>query len=309
MAPTRPPPAIRALLIDISGTLLVGTKPTPGAAAALARLRDSQVSFRLCSNTSKESTAALRARLCNAGFDVRPDEVSGRRELWTSLGAVGGVMEARGLKRPYFLLSDSAREDCTSASTYDPSPAVPYDAVIVGLAPSLLSYEHLNEAFRILVGEHPSQKSHGDTAFNNVPLIALHKARTIQSSDGALSLGPGPFVSALETASRRDAEVVGKPTRAFFETVIMNFQPEESFRGSEEGKVAVIGDDVQADLGDGAVELGLWRILVKTGKYRPGAETAPGVAPPDEVCTSFAAFVDRLLGSEESGPSAGPSPL
>jgi hypothetical protein len=28
-----------------------------------------------------------------------------------------------------------------------------------------------------------------------------------------------------------------------------------------EGVIAVIGDDIQNDLGDGAVELGLWRVL------------------------------------------------
>ncbi|KAG0186300.1 hypothetical protein DFQ28_008050 [Apophysomyces sp. BC1034] len=36
--------------------------------------------------------------------------------------------------------------------------------------------------------------------------------------------------------------------------------------------VAIIGDDVNNDLGGGALELGLHRYLVRTGKYRPGDE-------------------------------------
>jgi len=34
---------------------------------------------------------------------------------------------------------------------------------------------------------------------------------------------------------------------------------------------------------------------VKTGKYRAGDETRPGVVPPDEVFDSFAEFIDNLL--------------
>jgi ribonucleotide monophosphatase NagD (HAD superfamily) len=61
----------------------------------------------------------------------------------------------------------------------------------------------------------------------------------------------------------------------------------------------VIGDDVDADLGDGAVALGLERVLVKTGKYRDGDEKR-GAKPPDALHDSFAAWVDSLL-SQESG--------
>jgi ribonucleotide monophosphatase NagD (HAD superfamily) len=85
------------------------------------------------------------------------------------------------------------------------------------------------------------------------------------------SLGPGPFVTALENASGVEANVpvVGKPTRGFFETVrvIGSFgladEPELGGGGigsgscTAIGKIAVIGDDVEADLGEGAVELGL----------------------------------------------------
>jgi len=34
---------------------------------------------------------------------------------------------------------------------------------------------------------------------------------------------------------------------------------------------------------------------VKTGKYRSGDETRPGVVPPDEIFDSFAGFIDSLL--------------
>jgi len=282
---------IRAILIDLSGTLHIGNTPTPGAVEALQRLRHAAVPFRFCSNTSKESTAALRGRLSGMGFEVRSEDP--KEEVWTSIGAIKRCLETKQIKRPYFLLSNSAREECSSTSEHNIE--IPYDAVVVGLAPSMFTYEHLNTAFRILVGEHETQRSISSKPA--VSFIATHKAKYIGSSDGALSLGPGPFVACLENASGLQAEIVGKPSRSFFQTVIDNFQSGEldNNTGESGSCIAVIGDDIEADLGEGALELGLWRILVKTGKYRPGDEHRSGLKLPDEVCESFAAFVDSYL--------------
>jgi ribonucleotide monophosphatase NagD (HAD superfamily) len=172
--------------------------------------------------------------------------------------------------RPLYLLSPSAREEIDPTSEDNTGSDTPYDSVVVGLAPSLFTYEHLNTAFRILTGEQPSSLRSSSGASSDKPapsLIANHKAKYIRSPDGALSLGPGPFVAALENASGVKAEVVGKPTRGFFETVIGSLgladEPELGGSGSGSGsctwvgKIAVIGDDFEADLGEGAVELGL----------------------------------------------------
>ena len=53
-------------------------------------------------------------------------------------------------------------------------------------------------------------------------LIAVHKARYYKRTDG-LSLGPGPFVEALEYASGKKATVVGKPQLEFFQSVLQEF--------------------------------------------------------------------------------------
>jgi ribonucleotide monophosphatase NagD (HAD superfamily) len=134
-------------------------------------------------------------------------------------------------------------------------PTLPYDSVVVAFAPAQFDYVALNTAFRVLMNEHPTQRGRPPL---DRPLIATHSARYIGDSDGALSLGPGPFIAALENASGRTAEIVGKPERKFFELVLDSL---ESDMHDQEGIVAVIGDDVQTDLGDGAVDLGFWRVL------------------------------------------------
>lgn len=238
--------------------------------------------------------------------------------VWTSIGAVAQVLKGMGLKRcvschatefriyssifygsagayelivfvsrPFFILSDSARQEVVDAirQKSDSQPGeeprvAKYDSVVVGLSPRHFDYPTLNTAFRILKGEisatdPPDVAAGGDPCVSSgntgraadhprIPLIATHKAKFIQTESG-MSMGPGPFVTALESASGITAHIVGKPTRAFFETVIQDFTAEELGNASTgdaiKGKIAVVGDDVEADLGEGAVELGLWRIL------------------------------------------------
>ncbi|PVG01874.1 hypothetical protein CPB86DRAFT_794855 [Serendipita vermifera] len=299
---------IKALLIDLSGTLHVGPEPIKGAVRAMQRLREARFPFRFCSNTSKESTAALINRLTKAGFDIQP------REIFTSLGAMRQLLKERDIKRPYLLLSPSAEEDFAEFRK-DENQSEPHDAVVVGLAPTKFTYEHLNVAFRILSAAPPSavsspQSSAPSSPSNTrtinlpVPLFATHRARFVRSSDGQLSLGPGPFVAALETAvgDGLKAETVGKPEVTFFEICLrdlgVKIPKEEGHDDDKEtihvNEVAVIGDDIEADLAGGALELGLQRVLVKTGKYREGDEGRATV-PPDAVYDSIGAFVESLL--------------
>jgi len=66
------------------------------------------------------------------------------------------------------------------------------------------------------------------------------------------------------------AQAVGKPERAFFEVCLQSLGVD--IRGKSESgirlrDVAVVGDDAEADLGGGAVELGLQRILGKRIRF------------------------------------------
>jgi hypothetical protein len=127
MCATRPRPRIRALLIDLSGTLHVGSTPTPGAVKALSRLRQhgnatgapnqdygTSIPFRFCSNTSKEGRTELEQRMRSMGFelaDTKDVDAGQGREMWTSLGGVSSLLQRRGLARPFCLLEPSAKEE------------------------------------------------------------------------------------------------------------------------------------------------------------------------------------------------------
>jgi HAD superfamily hydrolase (TIGR01458 family) len=118
-------------------------------------------------------------------------------------------------------------------------------------------------------------------------LIALQKNRFWMTPDG-LSLDAGPFVAAIEYATGREALVVGKPSAAFFQLVLGDM-------GVEPGDAAMVGDDVETDVG-GALGAGLSGILVRTGKYREDFVARSGVAPTatvDSIAAVPALLTDR----------------
>ena len=302
---------IRGVLIDLSGTLHVGDTAIQGAAAALRRLRDGAgqaggLAVRFVSNTTKEPAGALVARLRRLGFDVAPEEV------YTSLTAAKAVIARRRL-RPLLFLSDSACADVagacdgawadagrddnnsssSSSSSMETAGDAALDSVVVGLAPDRFHYEALSRAFRVLSRPAAAAAAAaGGAAGGAAPtLLAVHKGRYYKpGADAPLALGPGPFVAGLEYAAGCTAEVVGKPSRAFFEEAARGL-------GLALDECAMVGDDARDDVG-GAKAAGAGAgVLVQTGKYRAGDEDLAAAAggAPDATVPDFGAAVDWIL--------------
>ena len=102
------------------------------------RLRGADVKIRFVTNTTKESKRVLFSRLKEIGFDVSPNQI------FTCLTAARALVERDGLT-PHLMLEKCAMEDFEGVScSRDGRP----DAVVVGLAPSMFDYQHLNTAFR-----------------------------------------------------------------------------------------------------------------------------------------------------------------
>ncbi|KAJ2359216.1 hypothetical protein IWW50_003220 [Coemansia erecta] len=257
---------LRGVMLDISGTLHVNYSPTPNAVAALSKLRSTGVKVRFVTNSTKMTDESLFTKLISMGFEVT------RAEIFSSLSAAKQMISDRSY-RPLLLLEDDALVQFS-----DVDQSAPHNAVVIGLAPSKLDYEHLNQAFQALL--------------SGADLVGIHRAKYFASSETQLSLGPGPFVTALESATDKKAELVGKPARAFYELALADMGLLD-----DPGSVAMVGDDVLADLGGGAQDLGLQRYLVRTGKYRSGDE-AKASAPLDGTFDSFAAMVHELYPSK-----------
>ena len=274
----RPPPPIRAALVDLSGTLHVGDRPIPGAIEACRRLLGLGIPVRFLTNTSTVSAAGLLERLRAMGFDegcVRGGE-GGSGSVMTGAGAVRSLLRREGL-RPLCLVEEALLDDLDldqdRGEEEQPATEGGPNCVVVGLAPSAFCYERMNEAFRLLIRLRQRRDcDRRDLGYHDGPkaplLIAIHRGKYLRDGDGELSLGPGGFVSCLEEAAGVSAVTVGKPSDAFFREAIVDW----AALGIQPDQVVMVGDDVEQDV-NGALEAGLrWGILVRTGKYVPGDE-------------------------------------
>jgi HAD superfamily hydrolase (TIGR01458 family) len=224
----------------------VQDKAVPGAAEVLQRLRDRQTPIRLVTNTTMRPRRSILERLERLGLEADPSEL-----LTPATLAARRCAEA-GYESVSLVVLDDLREDLEGLEEQGDS----VDAVIVGDLGDRWDYDVLNRAFRRLM--------------DGADLIALQKNRYWETSEG-LSLDAGPFVSALEYATGREAEVVGKPAPAFFELALGEL-------GLSADRAAMVGDDVEADVG-GAMDAGLAGILVRTGKYREDLVRQSGIEP------------------------------
>ncbi|OCC22593.1 hydrolase [Croceicoccus estronivorus] len=250
---------LEGVLLDIGGVVYIGDRPLPGAVDAIGRLRDAGIAIRFLTNSTRSPHRVLLRKLRDIGVDVAAEE------LFTPALAARRLIEEEGLA-PHLLIHPSLEEDFAGLPSGD------REAVIVGDAGEGFSYAALNAAFRALD--------------RGAAFLALANNRSFRDVDGELSLDAGPFVAALAFASRREPIVLGKPAPNFFESALASM-------ACPAGAAVMIGDDVESDV-IGAMKCGLSGVLVRTGKYREGAERDAGL-PPDAVADDLAAAVDWLL--------------
>ncbi len=261
-------PPVRAVLLDIDGTLSLHRVPIPGAAATLAWLRDRGMQFRVTTNIDSQSPEAVCADLNGAGLEVEPGAV------FTPVVAALRYLERRPSERCHLLLT---RELAARFAAHDAAGG-PADHVLVGDCRELTGYTQLDAAFRQLM--------------QGADLLALQRGRRWQAPDGP-SLDTGSFVALLEYASGKTARSFGKPSPDFFEMALSDL-------GCTASEVVVVGDDPETDLA-GARAVGARCVLVRTGKF--DARTAAPAAVPIAVIDSIAGLPALL----EADPAPGPS--
>lgn len=249
----------KGALLDLGGVVFTGDTPLPGAVDAIARLRGSGLGLHFVTNITRQPRRSVIAQLARMGIEA--DET----EVFTPAIAARAWLAAHGLA-PHLLVHPALVEDFAGLPSGGP------DAVVIGDAGGNFTYDALNKAFRLLAA--------------GAPLFALARNRAFRDADGGLSLDAGPFVVALEYAAGRKAQVFVKPAPDFFLAAVDSI-------GSAPGETVMVGDDAESDVA-GAIAAGLKAVLVRTGKYEPGAEHAHP-PPPTHLADDLAAAADWIL--------------
>lgn len=240
---------VKGFLIDLDGVLYVGERAMDGAQQVIELLKEKEYRFRFVSNTTRKCRKTISEQLMRLGFDI-PES-----SIFTPPLAAIAHMNAAGKHRCMLLTTGDVHKDFEQACDLSLGTGR-VDYVVIGDAGEMMTYENLNAAFRAVI--------------EGAEIIALEKDRYWMASDG-LMLSAGPFVAALEFATGKVATVMGKPSRAFFETALkdMDMHPDQT---------AMIGDDIITDIA-GARKAGMKAILVRTGKYRKEAVEGAPIQP------------------------------
>lgn len=249
---------IRLVLIDLDGTMYVGSQVIAGAAAAVRRLRELGISLRFTTNTDSVTPATLVHRLAGMGVDATLDEVLtpvvlARALLDEQAGARALVIaspEVRGVLMDFIA---TGTERVTHVIVADPS----YGA----------DYAQLDGAFRAIR--------------DGAQLVAMQMGRWVQRDSG-VHLDTGGWVRLLEYAAQVDAHVLGKPSPDFFRLATTS-------AGVAAAHALVVGDDRASDIAGGRAA-GCHTVLVRTGKG-----TVPAGPEPDLVIDSIADVPDVIV--------------
>jgi HAD superfamily hydrolase (TIGR01458 family) len=252
--------SVRAVLVDIDGVLTVSWRPLPGAVEALREIREAGLAVLLVTNTTSRTRASIAGTLADAGFPVSAGDI-----LTAPAATAAYLAEQCPGARCALLNSGDIAEDLDGVTVVDAadSSAVP-DVVLVGGAGPEFGYAALDRAFGHLQ--------------RGARLVAMHRNLYWRTAEG-LRLDSGAFLAGLEQAARVEAEITGKPSRAFFEAALARV-------GAGAGEAVMVGDDVESDV-LAAQRAGVTGVLVRTGKFQPeDLRAADGT--PDHVIDSFA---------------------
>lgn len=235
----------KGFLFDLDGVFYQSGKALPGAIDTLDYLRQKNIPFRFLTNTTTKNRKTLQIKLSEIGLKCIEEEI-------ISAGYVGiDFIRKMGSPSCRFFITDNLKKDY---SEFEENPEKP-EAIVIGDFDDW-TFDLLNQAFQHVM--------------NGAEIIAFHKGKYYKVDSG-LRLDAGGFVVALEFATGKKAQIVGKPNKAFFQCALddLNLTPEE---------VVMFGDDLINDV-QGAQNLGISGILVKTGKYHEGMVESSGIDP------------------------------
>jgi HAD superfamily hydrolase (TIGR01458 family) len=254
------PNLLKGFVLDIDGVLHLGGVPIPGAAGAVARLR--QMGYGVCflTNVTASSREARAARLRDYGIEADPGQVL------TASSVTADWLRLRGSPRCYLLLHGSGRDEFAGLKVDAKNP----ELVVVGELGEALRPALLDEALEALL--------HG------AELVAMQKNR-YWLKDDRRALDVGAYVAALEFASGKQATVIGKPAPHGYRAALR-------LLGLPADRVAMVADDSVVDLA-GARAVGMRTVLVEGGEY--GSASAQQGESPDLALPSIADLPEWLI--------------
>jgi len=224
---------IKPVLIDFDGVIKIGNELASEAYSFFKYLSKNNIPFCILSNSTLRTSELVSEFLLkkNIVYEI------------PILTAFDATLEF--VKKNYTKVKVYCRDNLIKHFNElldDNNP----QAVVIGDIGNKWSYETLNEMFRYVL--------------NGADIVAMHKNK-FWKPDDEIILDVGAFVTAIEFASGKEAFVIGKPSKIYFNTALekLGFNLNNDF--------IMIGDDLENDV-IASQKIGGTGILILTGKTK-----------------------------------------
>ena len=245
---------VQNLIVDMDGVLWRGAKPLPGLADFFAFLRRKPINFVLATNNASKTITHYIQRLEGCGIEITPQEIITSAQATaeylaeqTEPGTPIYVIGMTGLRQPLmehgFRLLDDHKEP--GHARY----------VVVGWDRNLTYTKLTAAALHIRAG---------------ATFIGTNPDPTWPSERGQAP-GTGATLAALQTATKVEPTVIGKPSPLMFQIAMGRMR-------ADAAHTAMIGDRLTTDIA-GAKNAGLKTVLLLSGVTSPAALAASMIQP------------------------------
>ena len=236
----------KGLLIDLEGVIYSGEEVIDGAIETIEKLKK-KFRIRYLTNTTTTSRNLIFQKLLNLNLSVNEEDI------FSPSIAINAFLKDKMIKNISLIANEKINSDFKEFNINSNNP----DAVIMGDIYKDFNWDKLNNAFELLLKK-------------ECLLIALHKNRYCKRNN-KIALDLGPFVNALEYASSKNAIVIGKPEKNFFDLAINSLNLNKN-------ETVMIGDDIVSDI-EGAKSNNIKAIQVRTGKFQSNDESDNFIQP------------------------------
>jgi HAD superfamily hydrolase (TIGR01450 family) len=251
-------------ILDLDGCVWVGETPTPGAVDAIATVRRSGKRVAFATNDARRAGEDYVAKLWGLGIQASLADVV------TVGGAMQHLLAETRAGRTAFVIGMAAMHRHVADAglrVLNATDLASRAEVVVVAGTDELTYDDLRNASL--------------AARRGADLLATARDPTYPQPDGPWP-GTGAILAAVELASGRTAEVVGKPEPQLFRTALDRLG---------EGRTLVVGDRLDSDIA-AAARTDLDAALVLTGGSR--REDLDGSEPrPVAVAETLAELLTR----------------
>ena len=257
---------IRCFVLDMDGTVYLGSRLLPGARAFIDYLRETRRDFLFVTNNSSRHAEYYANKLTTLGINC--DEAN----ILTSGEATAFYINTLKRGARIFLLGTPELEDEFRRQGFTLTADAP-DFVVLGFDKTL-TYSKLVTAC--------------DWVRRGVPFIATHPDLNCPTESGYIP-DCGAMTAVISASTGVQPKVIGKPHREIIDMILRK-------KAYAAEQLAIVGDRLYTDMATG-FNAHICTILVLSGETKADHLTAASVQP-HYVCRDLAELCERLRQSD-----------